>query len=55
MSVPLDSKRVAELYRMNKRQLAEIYRERSGYVWSPAPPERWSKDQLVTYVLELEP
>lgn len=47
--------RVRELNRMSKYQLAVLYRsERPGFVWAAAPPDQWSKDELIDAVLTLD-
>jgi hypothetical protein len=46
--------RIRDLYRTPKRALAAYYREHSGYVWAAVPPERWSKNQLVSDILRLD-
>lgn len=46
--------RVVALYRMRKADLAAHYRQISNHVWSPVPPEKWNKDQLVSDILQIE-
>lgn len=46
--------RVIELSRMPKWKLAAYYREHSGLMWSAVPPEKWSKDQLVSDCLAID-
>lgn len=50
----LRDQRIRDLYRMNKGQLAAIVRGRRNIVWTAAPLERWSKDELINEVLSAE-
>jgi hypothetical protein len=46
--------RGVELGRMRKPALAAYYRKVSGHVWSLVPPERWSKDDLISGIQSAE-
>lgn len=46
--------RVIEISRMSKAQLAAIVRANRNIVWSAKPVERWSKDELISEVVEFE-
>lgn len=46
--------RVVEISRMTKAQLAGIVRAHRNIVWSARPVERWSKDELISEVVEFE-
>lgn len=46
--------RVREISRWSKVRLAARVREHGTLVWSVAPPEKWSHDELVSEVLRIE-
>lgn len=46
-------RRGRELDKMRKADLCAMYR-RMGYLWSPHPPEKWRKDEVVNSIVDLE-
>ena len=49
-----DTQRLAQLSRMRKPDLAQLDRRVSGHLWSETPPERWTKDDLISSILDAE-
>ncbi|MEV6841000.1 hypothetical protein AB0N17_42100 [Streptomyces sp. NPDC051133] len=48
-----ETKRWRELSKMNRAQLCALYRQ-LGHVWSARPLEKWTKEEIVSGILEIE-
>lgn len=55
MSVSLFDARVRVLSRMSKAELVDVWHATHlNTVWTATPPTRWSKDELISEVLQAE-
>lgn len=49
-----DSDLVKTFYKMSKKTLIELHKKNTQMIWSKYPLEKWSKDEIINDLLQLE-